>query len=68
MKNKTFKIYHYCKSGNNQLKKMLFIYNSLESGWSVKKENNEYVFFKENVKNHTEIELENFLLTNMYKS
>jgi hypothetical protein len=27
-------------------KKMLFLYNCLENGWSIKKKNNYYIFYK----------------------
>ena len=42
------------------LQKMIFIYNALEKGWSIKKKNNLYIF----TKNHggkKEVLLENYL-------
>lgn len=29
-----------------QMKKMIFLYNSLENGWAIKKKNNLYIFSK----------------------
>lgn len=48
--------------------KMAFIYNALERGWTVKKAEDSYVFYKkhENLKEiFMEEYLEKFLLTNM---
>jgi hypothetical protein len=51
-----------------QLKKMIFIMNALEEGWSVKKKNDAYIFSKKH-ENRKEIfmesYLENFILSNM---
>jgi hypothetical protein len=51
----------------NQFKKMLFITNALEQGWSVKKSVDSYIFTKKH-ENRREIfqenYLENFLISN----
>ena len=31
---------------NNKLQKMIFLFNALENGWSIKKKNKKYVFSK----------------------
>ena len=36
---------------NNNMKKLLFIYNALENGWSVKKKGDFYVFFRKHNNN-----------------
>ncbi len=40
--------------------KMLFLYNAIENGWSVKKKNNSYVFSK-NHEGKKEVFLEDYL-------
>ena len=42
------------------LQKMIFLYNALEKGWSIKKKNNAYVFTK-NHEGKKEVMLENYL-------
>ena len=42
------------------LQKMIFLYNALEKGWSIKKKNNAYVFTK-NHEGKKEVLLENYL-------
>ena len=43
-----------------QLQKMLFIFNAIEKGWSVKKKDDKYVFTK-NHENRREVFLESYL-------
>ncbi len=45
-----------------QLKKMIFIMNALEKGWSVKKREGSYIFIKKH-ENRREVFLENYLET-----
>jgi hypothetical protein len=45
-----------------QFKKMMFIYNALENGWTVKKSNDSYIFTKKH-ENRREIFQENYLET-----
>tara|TARA_Y100000389_G_scaffold66748_4_gene62978 strand:+ start:5185 stop:5409 length:225 start_codon:yes stop_codon:yes gene_type:complete len=42
------------------LKKMIFIYNALENGWTISKDNNKYYFTKKH-ENQEEIYQENYL-------
>ena len=42
------------------LQKMIFLYNALEKGWSIKKKNNAYVFTK-NHEGKKEVLLEDYL-------
>ena len=42
------------------LQKMIFLYNALEKGWSIKKKNSAYVFTK-NHEGKKEVMLENYL-------
>ena len=42
------------------LQKMIFIYNALEKGWTIKKKNNAYVFTK-NHEGKKEVLLEDYL-------
>ena len=42
------------------LQKMIFIYNALEKGWTIKKKNNTYVFTK-NHEGKKEVLLEDYL-------
>ena len=42
------------------LQKMVFIYNSLEKGWTVKKNNNSYIF-KKNHEGKKEVYLDDYL-------
>ena len=44
-----------------KFQKMLFLYNSLEDGWSVKKKNDSYVFTKHN-ENKKEVLEDSYLL------
>lgn len=43
-----------------QLQKMAFLFNALENGWSVRKENNYYVF-KKNHEGKKEVYLDKYL-------
>jgi hypothetical protein len=43
------------------IKKMAFLYNSIEQGWSVKKQNNSYVFSKKH-ENKKEVLEDSYLL------
>jgi len=45
---------------NKQFQKMMFIMNSLDQGWSVKKSNDSYIFTKKH-ENRREIFQENYL-------
>ena len=45
---------------NSTLQKMIFIYNALEDGWSVKKYQNNYIFTK-NHENKREVYLDTYL-------
>lgn len=53
---------------NFELQKMIFIYNALEEGWQIKKNDNKYIFSKRH-ENKQEIYLdsylENFLTSNI---
>jgi len=55
------------KLDKSQIRKMMFLMNALEQGWSLKKLNNSYIFTKKH-ENRKEIfqenYLENFLLSN----
>jgi hypothetical protein len=55
------------KLDKSQIRKMMFLMNSLEQGWSIKKINNSYIFTKKH-ENRKEIfqenYLENFLFSN----
>lgn len=46
----------------SQLKKMIFIQNALEKGWSIKKSNDSYIFTKKH-ENRREIFQEDYLET-----
>lgn len=46
----------------NQLKKMVFIQNALDQGWSIKKSQDSYIFTKKH-ENRREIFQENYLET-----
>ena len=46
----------------SNVKKMIFIMNALEKGWSVKKRNDEYIFTKKH-ENRREVFRENYLET-----
>tara|TARA_A100001015_G_C14540147_1_gene537592 strand:- start:128 stop:349 length:222 start_codon:yes stop_codon:yes gene_type:complete len=50
-----------------QFNKMLFLYNALENGWSVKKKENVYVFSK-NHEGKKEIFLDDYLKTFIKKN
>jgi len=53
---------------NIKLQKMIFIYNTLQDGWSIKRHNNSYIFTKkhENKKQvFDDAYLVNFLTSNM---
>ena len=45
---------------SSEFNKMLFIYNALQSGWEVKKKNDNYIFNKKH-NNQKEIYLESYL-------
>jgi len=45
---------------NNKMKKMIFIFNALNNGWTIKKQNNNYIFSK-NHENKKEIYDDNYL-------
>jgi len=48
------------KLGKSQIQKMMFLMNALEKGWSVKKQNDKYIFTKKH-ENKREIFEENYL-------
>jgi len=48
------------KIGKSQFQKMMFLMNALEKGWSVKKQNDKYIFTKKH-ENKREIFEENYL-------
>ena len=50
------------KPHDTQIKKMIFVMNALEKGWSVKKRDQEYIFTKKH-ENRREVFLENYLET-----
>jgi len=50
------------KIDNTVLRKMMFIANAIEGGWSVKKQNDNYLFTKKH-ENRREIFQENYLET-----
>jgi hypothetical protein len=50
------------KPNSTQIKKMIFVMNALEKGWSVKKRAQEYIFTKKH-ENRREVFLENYLET-----
>jgi len=52
----------YSKPNPTQIKKMIFVMNALEKGWSVKKRDQEYIFTKKH-ENRREVFLENYLET-----
>jgi len=45
---------------NTKFQKMIFLFNALEEGWSIKKSNNSYIF-KKNHEGKKEIFLESYL-------
>lgn len=47
---------------NFELQKMIFIYNALEEGWQIKKNENKYIFSKRH-ENKKEIYLDSYLET-----
>jgi len=47
---------------NNQIKKMIFIQNALDQGWTIKKSGDSYIFTKKH-ENRREIFQENYLET-----
>jgi hypothetical protein len=49
---------------NSKIKKMIFLYNALDNGWSIKKRNECYIFSKKH-ENRKEIFDENYLSTFM---
>jgi hypothetical protein len=48
----------------SKFKKMIFLYNALDNGWSIKKRNNSYIFTKKH-ENRQEVFDENYLSTFM---
>ena len=48
------------KIDNIELQKMIFIFNALENGWTIKKNNEKYIFQKKH-NNKKEIFLDNYL-------
>ena len=52
---------------NIDLQKMIFIFNALENGWTIKKNNEKYIF-KKKLKNKKEILLENYLKKFVHKN
>jgi hypothetical protein len=50
---------------NIKFQKMLFLFNAINDGWSIKKRNNSYIF-KKNHNNRKEILLDNYLHTFMH--
>jgi len=45
---------------NTILQKMIFLYNALNNGWNIKKNNNKYIFFK-NSEEKEEVYLDSYL-------
>ena len=45
---------------NNKLQKMIFLFNALENGWSIKKKNKKYYFSKKH-KGKREVFFEDYL-------
>ena len=43
------------------LQKMVFIFNAIEKGWTVKKKDNSYIFTKSHGNNKKEVYLESYL-------
>ena len=43
------------------LQKMIFIYNALDKGWSIKKKNNNHYIFTKNHEGEKDIFLDNYL-------
>ncbi|ALH23098.1 hypothetical protein ceV_192 [Chrysochromulina ericina virus CeV-01B] len=56
------KIPNEVKLDNNTLQKMIFINNALESGWSIKKVDEKYIFSKRH-ENKREVYLDSYLET-----
>ena len=52
---------------NIDLQKMIFIFNALENGWTIKKNNKKYIFKKKH-NNKKEILLENYLKNFVHKN
>jgi hypothetical protein len=48
------------KMDNNKLQKMIFLFNALENGWSIKKKNKKY-YFSKNHKGKREVFFEDYL-------
>jgi len=65
---KDLHLIHEIKIDKPKLQKMTFIMNALEKGWSVKKNNDSYIFTKKH-ENRKEVfmesYLEKFIVTNM---
>jgi hypothetical protein len=55
-----FKIPEKIKLDSLELQKMIFIFNALEEGWQIKKDNDKYIFIKQH-KNQQEIYLDKYL-------
>ena len=49
---------------SSQFRKMLFLYNAIQDGWTVKKKDNSYIFQK-NHENKREVFLDTYLTTFM---
>ena len=52
--------YNEIKLGKSQFQKMMFLMNALEKGWSIKKQQDNYIFTKKH-ENKREIFEENYL-------
>lgn len=52
--------YDEIKIGKGQIQKMMFLMNALEKGWSIKKQQDKYIFTKKH-ENKREIFEENYL-------
>jgi len=57
---KKFNLENELNIDNNKMKKMIFIFNALNNGWTIKKQNNNYIFSK-NHENKKELLDENYL-------
>jgi hypothetical protein len=57
---KDLHVFHEIKVDKPTLQKMTFIMNALEKGWSVKKNNDSYIFTKKH-ENRKEVFMESYL-------